>query len=168
MVAEPYRQRWQVELPFRWLKVGADFAHLCGHSRNGVTPAFHVAVAAALPMVLRAGRPPSKCAYDLLGFAAAGPCDVEGMLPILERRERERRSARAALAWRRNGRPEPPRRRFAPGGPAAAAACAGRTPPGPAGPTGRAPAAVRRPPRPREQLTDAGAGHYWAPPRVPV
>jgi hypothetical protein len=44
LIAELYRQRWQVELFFRWLKVHASFGHLTSHSRNGVTLGFHVAL----------------------------------------------------------------------------------------------------------------------------
>lgn len=105
LVAELYRQRWQIELFFRWLKINANFSHLTSHSKNGVSLAFHVAVIAALLMVHCTGRPLSKYAYNLLGFVAAGLCDVQEMLPILEKRERERAMERARLA-RKKARPK--------------------------------------------------------------
>jgi transposase len=97
-VAELYRQRWQVELFFRWLKVSANVAHLCSHSRNGITTAFQVATIAAMLMVLRTGKPLSKYGYNLMSMVASGLATVEDILPILEDRERERALARARLA----------------------------------------------------------------------
>jgi hypothetical protein len=100
-VAELYRQRWKIELFFRWLKVSANFTHLCSHNRNGVALAFHVAVIAALLMVLRSGRELSVYGYNLLSMVAAGLADVDDILPILEKRDRERRLERERLARKR-------------------------------------------------------------------
>jgi hypothetical protein len=97
LVAALYRWRWQIELFFRWLKVNAHFTHLTSHSRNGVTLSFYVATIAALLMCLRTGRPPSKYGYNLLSMLAAGLGDATDALPILERRERERRLERERL-----------------------------------------------------------------------
>jgi hypothetical protein len=97
-VAELYRHRWQVELFFRWLKVHANFRHLTSHSRNGVTLSFYVAVIAALLMCLRTQRPLSLYGYNLLSMVAAGLGDVDDILPILEKRERERQLERDRLA----------------------------------------------------------------------
>lgn len=97
-VAELYRQRWQVELFFRWLKVDAHFAHLCSHSRRGVTTCFQVAVIASMLVVLRTGKALGKYGYSLMGFVASGQASVADVLPVLERRERERALERARLA----------------------------------------------------------------------
>jgi hypothetical protein len=97
-VAELYRHRWQVELFFRWLKVHAHFRHLTSHSRRGVTLSFYVAVIAAMLMCLRTQRPLSLYGYNLLSMVAAGLGDLDDCLPILERRERERRLERERLA----------------------------------------------------------------------
>ena len=101
LVAALYRWRWQVELFFRWLKVNANFAHLTSHSRNGVTLSFYVATIAAMLMCLRTGRPLSKYGYNLMAMVAAGQGDVADALPVLERRERERRLERERLARKR-------------------------------------------------------------------
>lgn len=93
-----YRQRWQIELFFRWLKVHAHFEHLISHSNNGVTLGFHVAVIAVLLMYLHTGTQPSKYAYHILCWAAAGYGTIEQLLPILQRRERERELERQRLA----------------------------------------------------------------------
>lgn len=103
-VAEIYRQRWKIELFFRWLKVSANFRHLCSHSRNGVTLSFHMAVIAALLMILRTGRPLSVYGHSLLCMVAAGQADLQHILPILEKRERERRLERERLARKRSAK----------------------------------------------------------------
>jgi hypothetical protein len=100
-VAELYRQRWKIELFFRWLKVSANFTHLTSHSKNGVSLSFHVAVIAALLMILRTGRPLSIHGYQLLGLVSAGQADLRDILPILEYRERQRRLERERLARKR-------------------------------------------------------------------
>jgi Transposase DDE domain len=100
-VAEIYRQRWKIELFFRWLKVSANFGHLCSHSRNGVSLGFHMAVIAALLMILRTGKPLSVYGHNLLCMVAAGQADLQHILPILEKRERERRLERERLARKR-------------------------------------------------------------------
>lgn len=93
-----YRQRWQIELFFRWLKVHAHFEHLISHSNNGVTLGFHVAVIAVLLIYLHTGTQPNKYAYNILCWAAAGYGTIEQLLPILQRRERERELERQRLA----------------------------------------------------------------------
>jgi hypothetical protein len=98
VVGTIYRRRWQIELFFRWLKVHAHFEHLISHSNNGVTLGFHVAVIAILLMYLHSGRQPSKYAYNLLCWAAAGYGTIDQLLPILQRRERERELERQRLA----------------------------------------------------------------------
>ncbi len=101
VVAELYRKRWQIELFFRWLKVSASFRHLTSHSKNGVSLSFHVAVIAALLMVLRTGRPLSIYGYQLIGMVAAGQAGMADILPILEYREHQRRLERERLARKR-------------------------------------------------------------------
>jgi hypothetical protein len=93
-----YRHRWQIELFFRWLKVFACFRHLISHSANGLSIQFYVAVIGTLLMYAHSGRRPSKYAFSLLSCVAGGQASLEEILPILERREREREVARARLA----------------------------------------------------------------------
>jgi hypothetical protein len=101
VIAELYRWRWQIELFFRWLKVHAHFEHLISRSRNGMTMGFHVAVIAVLLIYLRTGRPMSRYAFNLLSLVAAGFTTLEGILPILERRERECQRERERKAAKR-------------------------------------------------------------------
>jgi hypothetical protein len=100
-IAELYKKRWQIELFFRWLKVSANFRHLTSHSKNGVSLSFHVAVIAALLMVLRTGRPLSVYGQQLMGMVFAVQADLQDILPILEYREHEKRLERERLARKR-------------------------------------------------------------------
>jgi hypothetical protein len=93
-----YRWRWKIELFFRWLKVHAHFRHLTSHSRNGVTSGFYIAVIAVLLIYLHTQRPVSKYAYAMLSLVAGGQASLEEIMPILERRERERELDRRRLA----------------------------------------------------------------------
>jgi hypothetical protein len=98
VVGEVYRWRWQIELFFRWLKVHANSRHVISHGRNGLTLSFYVAVIGVLLMYLHSGRRVSKYAYNLLCLVAQGAATLGDVLPILERRERERDLARQRLA----------------------------------------------------------------------
>ncbi len=101
VIAELYRQRWQVELFFRWFKVSANFKHLTSHSRNGIALGFHIAVIACLLMCLRTQKPLSSYAYNLLALVGMGMGEVEDIIPLLENRERERQRDRARQAKKR-------------------------------------------------------------------
>lgn len=98
LVGEVYRHRWQIELFFRWLKVHVQFRHLISQSRNGITLGFYVAVIGTLLMYLHTGRKVSKYAFGMLSLVASGDASLEEILPILERRERERDLERQRLA----------------------------------------------------------------------
>lgn len=88
-IAVLYRQRWQVELFFRWLKTLANFNYLISHCREGLLAHLYVTIIAALLMYLHTGFRPSKYLIVLLSQVAAGGATLEEVLPIL--RERERR-----------------------------------------------------------------------------
>lgn len=88
-IAVLYRQRWQVELFFRWLKTLANFNHLISHCREGMLAHLYVTIIAALLMYLHTGFRPSKYLIVLMSQVAAGGATLEEVLPIL--RERERR-----------------------------------------------------------------------------
>ena len=55
-----YRDRWQIELFFRWLKSYGRFDHLISHSREGVLFHFYVAVIGVTLLYLHTGHRPSK------------------------------------------------------------------------------------------------------------
>ncbi|MEI7767677.1 MAG: IS4 family transposase [Phycisphaerae bacterium] len=98
LVGHLYRQRWQVELFFRWLKVWGGMQHLLSNDKRGVTLQFYVAVIACLLMHIRTGRKVNKYMIMLMGQVATGAVSFDQITPILERIEREKALARARLA----------------------------------------------------------------------
>jgi hypothetical protein len=100
-VTELYRQRWQIELFFRWLKCYAHFDHLISHSRSGVLLNFYVVVIGVLLMYLHTGGRPSKYALVLLGMVAHSGASLDSILPILRERERQCERDRKSAAARR-------------------------------------------------------------------
>jgi hypothetical protein len=98
VIAALYRYRWQIELFFRWLKVHANFRHLTSHSENGVTLSFYIAVIAQLLISLHTNQPLNRYGMAMMGMVAAGVCDVPDILPILEKRHRERSLEKERLA----------------------------------------------------------------------
>jgi hypothetical protein len=101
LIAELYKHRWEIELFFRWLKVTANFRHLTSHSRNGVTLGFHIAIIAMLLTCLHTQSELSVYGYNMMAMVAAGLADVDDILPILAKRERERQMDRARAARKR-------------------------------------------------------------------
>lgn len=91
-----YRQRWQVELFFRWLKTVWNFRHLISHTRAGLLTQLYVTLIGVMLMYLHTGYRPSKYLFSLLSTGAS----LEDILPILERRERERELNRQSAARR--------------------------------------------------------------------
>ena len=72
VVAALYRNRWQVELFFKWLKCTAAFEHAVSQSPRGLTMQFYVAMIGTLLLHLCTGRRVGKYALFGLGSVAAG------------------------------------------------------------------------------------------------
>lgn len=98
VIAQLYRQRWQIELFFRWLKLWANFDHLFSHSPQGITLQFYVAVIAVLLMYVGTGRKVNRYSLFLLGAVAAGQATLEQILPMLDKIEREKQLEKARRA----------------------------------------------------------------------
>jgi hypothetical protein len=98
ILSQLYRQRWQVELFFRWLKVWAGMEHLISHNQKGITLQFYVAVIACLVMHIRTGRKVNKYMLMLMGQVAAGLASFEQILPLLEKIEHEKELERQRRA----------------------------------------------------------------------
>jgi hypothetical protein len=96
-----YRQRWQVELFFKWLKTWARMDHLLSSSRNGITFQLYVAVIGVLMMYVQTGRRVSVYALAALGRLAHGQCTLAEAMAVIARRERERELNRLRQARRR-------------------------------------------------------------------
>jgi Transposase DDE domain len=105
IVGSILRNRWQVELFFRWLKSCGRFRGIWCEERSGVLLQFYVALIAMLLMYLRTGLRPSKYALNLLGMVAAGTATWEEVQPIIADRARERERERARLSRRKGGGP---------------------------------------------------------------
>ncbi len=96
-----YRQRWQIELFFKWLKTWARMDHLLSTSRRGITFQLYVAVIGVLMMYVQSGRRVSVYALAALGRLARGQCTLQEAMAVIARRERERDLNRARQARRR-------------------------------------------------------------------
>jgi transposase len=101
-----YRNRWQVELFFRWMKSYARFDHLISHTREGVLLNFYVAVIGVTLMYLQTGSRPSKYMFSLMGLVANGSASLEEIMPILRERERRSQLERDRLARKRAEKPK--------------------------------------------------------------
>ena len=60
LVVEAYRQRWQIELFFRWLKCILGCRHLISHDLDGITFQVYAALIASVLLSGATGRKPTK------------------------------------------------------------------------------------------------------------
>ncbi len=101
VIGAVYRQRWQIELFFKWLKTWARMDHLLSTSRRGITFQFYVAVIGVLMMYVQSGRRVSIYALVALGRLARGQCTLQEAMAVIAGRERERELNRARQARKR-------------------------------------------------------------------
>jgi Transposase DDE domain len=101
VVGAVYRQRWQIELFFKWLKTWARMGHLLSTSRRGVQTQLYVTVIAVLMMSVQSGRRVSLYTLAALGRVARGESSLAQAMQVIARRERERDLDRARQARRR-------------------------------------------------------------------
>lgn len=76
-VAVLYRQRWIVELFFRWLKCLLGCRHWLAESARGVAMQIYCALIAALLLALYSGKRPGKRAMELIQFYLLGYATLE-------------------------------------------------------------------------------------------
>lgn len=72
-----YRDRWQIELFFRWLKCILGCRHLLAHSQNGIALQVYTAIVASLLIVLWTGQKPTKRTLETLQFYLMGWATLE-------------------------------------------------------------------------------------------
>lgn len=101
VIATLYRQRWQIELFFRWLKYCANFDHLISHTRPGMQLNFYVVLIGVMLMYLHIEGRPSKYLFNMLQMVAQGGASLEEIMPILRERERQCERDRRSAALRR-------------------------------------------------------------------
>ena len=96
-----YRQRWQIELFFKWLKTFARMDHLLSTTRNGIMFQLYVAVIAVLMMYVQSGRRVSVYALAALSRLAHGQGTLQQAMEVIARREHERELNRLRQARKR-------------------------------------------------------------------
>lgn len=84
LLAQLYRQRWQVELFFRWLKCILGCRHWLAESPPGVALQCYLALIAAQLLVLFTGRRPTKRQMELLQFYLLGWCSLSELIAQLK------------------------------------------------------------------------------------
>lgn len=83
LVSLCYRQRWQVELFFRWLKHTMGASHWMAESKNGVSIQIYLTLIAAQLLLLFSGQRPNRRGLELLQFMVMGwasPAEVVALL----------------------------------------------------------------------------------------
>jgi Transposase DDE domain len=76
-VALLYRQRWRVELFFRWIKCLLGCRHWLAESERGVAMQIYCALIAALLLALYSGKRPGRRAMELIQFYLLGYATLE-------------------------------------------------------------------------------------------
>lgn len=94
VVAEMYRQRWQIELFFWWLKKIVKAGHWFAQSEKGVRIQLYLVMILALLLQLQTGRRPTKRMIELLHFYVQGMVSETELIVGLKARAREADLAR--------------------------------------------------------------------------
>jgi Transposase DDE domain len=84
LVALAYRDRWAVELFFRWLKCVLGCRHLLSQCANGVRLQVYVAIIASLLISLWVGCPPTKRTYEMLCFYLSGWASAAELVAFID------------------------------------------------------------------------------------
>ena len=77
LVAQLYRQRWQVELFFRWIKCILGCRHWLAESPKGVATQIYLALIAALLLQRHLGRRPTQRMWERLELYLLGVATLE-------------------------------------------------------------------------------------------
>jgi len=91
LVSLCYRDRWKVELFFRWLKHTMKANHWMAESQNGVSIQIYVTLIAAQLLMLFTGQRPNRRDLELLQFMSMGIADPEEVLALIRKRAASRK-----------------------------------------------------------------------------
>jgi hypothetical protein len=80
-----YRQRWQIELFFKWIKTILNCRHWLAESPAGVTIQIYCVLIAALLLLLWTGRRPNKRAVESLRLYWLGWATEQELAKLLQR-----------------------------------------------------------------------------------
>ncbi len=92
-VALLYKERWRIELFFRWLKCILGCRHWLAESPEGVAVQIYLALIAALLLQLYTGQSPNRRMMELIQFYLLGVASLDDLWAGLQR-ERERLARR--------------------------------------------------------------------------
>lgn len=84
-VALLYKQRWQIELFFRWIKCVLGCRHWLAESPQGTAIQLYLALIAALLLQLYTGQRPNRRMMELIQFYLLGVASLEELWAGLER-----------------------------------------------------------------------------------
>ena len=84
-VALLYKQRWQIEMFFRWVKCILGCRHWLAESPQGVAIQLYLALIAALLLQLYTGRAPTRRMMELIQFYLLGVASLEELWAGVER-----------------------------------------------------------------------------------
>jgi hypothetical protein len=101
VIAAVYRQRWQIELFFKWLKTFVRLEKLLSTSRQGMTFQLYVMVIATLLMYVQSGTRVSLYALTALSWVANGTMSLDQAMAVIAKREREKALERERKARQR-------------------------------------------------------------------
>ena len=83
LAAQMYRQRWEVELFFRWIKCTLGCRHWLAESQRGVTIQVYLALIAAVLLQLYAGQRPNKRMMELIQLYLSGIAELDELETLL-------------------------------------------------------------------------------------
>jgi len=95
LIARLYRQRWEVELFFRWIKCTLGCRHWLAESPRGVTIQVYLALMAAVLLQLYVGERPNKRMLELIQLYLSGIARLDELERLLAAELARVRRARA-------------------------------------------------------------------------
>jgi IS4 transposase len=85
MISLIYRQRWQIELFFKWIKTILNCRHWLAESPAGVQMQIYGVLIASLLLMLWTGQRPNKRRVEALQFYWLGLATEEDLVLLLQR-----------------------------------------------------------------------------------
>ena len=95
LIAQLYRQRWEVELFFRWIKCTLGCRHWLAESQRGVTIQVYLALIAAVLLQLYVGERPNKRMMELIQLYLSGIARLDELERLLAQELARVRRARS-------------------------------------------------------------------------
>jgi hypothetical protein len=94
VIGQLYRQRWSIELFFRWLKCVVRVNGFYSQNANGITLQLYCMIIATLLSYLLTGQRPGVMVSMMMNLAATNQLSMDRMAEVLERDAREKELAR--------------------------------------------------------------------------